>query len=419
MFFMALLSDSVGTVHIVGTILIAIFGAMGCSAPLASTLLARRQPKIMRYLSFVQLALTALGAGVVISTALLHILPEGSEMLTNGGLGGDSNPNEDSNSSTNDIVDPVPPRAAAGRFMRAQEAAEEVEEEPYPYGPMLMLVGIVATYIVDSEIHRFASAHQEATMKAHITEIGIATHSVLIGVAFGSMSKIDSVNTLAIALMLHQLCEGFAMGPVIYKGARSVLHACILIAIFAFATPVGIGIGALALTYGNPGSKEANLSQGILSCLAAGMLMYVGAVEFLGGLQHSMEHSEAAHLEKVPKPDTPHDRETVRIQDSTSRHSHRTFFPNADDDDDEQKRAALEHRKSLRLSVSNPGVSYSPQDASEKTPLTGPTSAPQDDDDEEELPATFLQDYPTLGRLTSHVMVVIGGVAMAVLAMYS
>jgi len=454
---MALISDHVATVHIVGTVLIALFGALGCSAPLTATLLARRQPKIMRYLSFVQLALTALGAGVVISTALLHILPEGSEMLVNGGLGGEAEaaaePSENNatsafylSSSTSSLVkaktsDTNHKKVSSNKKNNKIEAShyqaeeepekdEETEDEPYPYGPMLMLVGLVATYIVDSEIHRFASAHQEATMKAHITEVGIATHSVLIGVAFGSMSKVDSVNTLAIALMLHQLCEGFAMGPVIYKGARTVLHAVVLIGIFAVATPIGIGIGALALQYGDPGSKQANLSQGILSCLAAGMLMYVGAVEFLGGLQHSMEHSEAAHLEKVPKDDIPSsninkDRETVRIQDGTHRHSHRMFFPNAEDNEDEEKRTLLSSKRSLRASSSAPATPFTPaggDDGGEGAfgnPNTTTTSNNAIDEDEVVLPATFLQDYPTLGRMTSHVMVLIGGSAMAVLAMYS
>ena len=50
---------------------------------------AGRNAKVMRYQSILQLLLTALGAGVVICTALVHILPDGMGMLASGGLGGD------------------------------------------------------------------------------------------------------------------------------------------------------------------------------------------------------------------------------------------------------------------------------------------------------------------------------------------
>ena len=133
-----------------------------------------------------------------------------------------------------------------------------------------------------------------------------------------------------------------------------------------------------------------------------------------------MEHSEAAHLEKVPKEsDTNNassskDRETVRIQDGTHRHSHRMFFPNAEDNEDDEKRTLLSSKRSLRASSSAPATPFTP--AADDNAFNNNNAV---DEDEVVLPATFLQDYPTLGRMISHVMVIIGGSAMAVLAMYS
>ena len=411
---MPLISDDLATVRIIGTVLITIFGAIGCSAPLAVTLIARRQPKIMRYLSFVQLALTALGAGVVISTALVHILPDGMEMLEKGGLGEEEHAHGDVvdvvnttalsyNKNFTTTTTTIAPTAASPKLHRFRarsniklretedEGDDDDDSEPYPYGPMLMMVGMLVTYVVDSELHKLADAQQGATMKAHVTELGIAVHSVLVGVAYGAMTSLDSLNTLSIALMLHQLCEGFAMGPVIFKGARSTLHAIVLIAIFTFSLPIGIGVGAIALQYGDPGSKQANLSQGILSCLAAGMLMYVGAVEFLGGLQRATDGHDHGHSHTSPShSQTDTVNVTVNSQLLDEQHSVGPLLPTTGGgayggfDDEGGSRATTQGH--------------------------GATTTPE---------ATFLTDYPLVGRFVSHTMVLLGAALMAVVAIYA
>ena len=380
---MALISSHTATVHIVGTILIIVFGALGCGGPMVLTSFAGRNAKVMRYQSVLQLLLTALGAGVVICTALLHILPDGMEMLVSGGLGGEGGDDAPTTTTTTTNTTFQPANMTT--------TPDDDDDEAYPYGPMLMLVGMLVTYVVDSELHKLADAQQGATMKAHVTELGIAVHSVLVGVAYGAMTSLDSLNTLSIALMLHQLCEGFAMGPVIFKGARSTLHAIVLIAIFTFSLPIGIGVGAIALQYGDPGSKQANLSQGILSCLAAGMLMYVGAVEFLGGLQRATDGHDHGHSHTSPShSQTDTVNVTVNSQLLDEQHSVGPLLPTTGGgayggfDDEGGSRATTQGH--------------------------GATTTPE---------ATFLTDYPLVGRFVSHTMVLLGAALMAVVAIYA
>ena len=371
---MPLISSHLQTVHIVGTVLITLFGALGCGGPVALSIFASHNRKVVRYLSFVQLLLTSLGAGVVICTALVHILPDGMDSLASGGLGGDS--------SSADATDNVTLTLAP--VNGTADAAPADDGDAYPYGPMLMLVGMLVTYVIDSELHKLASAQQEATMKAHVTEIGIAVHSVLVGVAYGAMTTIDSLNTLTIALLFHQLCEGFALAPLVVKGTHSTLHTVALIAVFALSLPAGIGIGSLALKYGNPDSKEANLSQGILSCLAAGMLMYVGAVEFLGGLQHSTDghtHCDEGDEEVVlPSSISPGEEGQLKADPT--------------------------------LSDESPCSPAGPN--GEPTPLSD-----REDTHSHDHTSTFLSEHPVISRLLSHLMTLVGGAAMSVIAMWA
>eukprot|EP00744_Colponema_vietnamica_P012840 GILI01018008.1.p1 GENE.GILI01018008.1~~GILI01018008.1.p1 ORF type:complete len:421 (+),score=93.83 GILI01018008.1:144-1265(+) len=104
-----------------------------------------------------------------------------------------------------------------------------------------------------------------------------------------------------IALIFHQMCEGFAVGPMIQKGATSVSHAAIMILIFASSTPTGVLLGALIDQYSDPNAKGMLLAKGTLMLIASGLLIFVGCVEFLGGLQHDDVEHQAHEAEKLHK----------------------------------------------------------------------------------------------------------------------
>ena len=445
---MALLSENLTTVHIVGTILITIFGLIGCTIPLMATQLSRRVPKIKRYLSFVQLALTALGAGVVISTALMHILPEGAELVIEGGLGGEAEEHHEEHHDENEtnatlrhfnmmehpVRHPHHSRrrtsAASSKrrnFAAREEDHDEHEEEEhghddaYPYGHMFALIGLVVTFVVDGEIHKLADSHQEATMKAHITEVGVAIHSILVGVAFGIMGNIDSTNTFAIALMLHQLCEGFAMGPMIYKGARGAIHAAILVATFTLATPIGIGIGALARAYGDPESKQSNLTQGIIECFAGGMLLYVGAVEFLAGLTHSTEHSEDHCTKREECIKTEHHPAGEVIADAEEDVNREAFFPNTDTPSDKIECPCSEEPAEPTSEPATHQCATPCEDVCPESAVVTVDEVDADKDKEHhcETATTFLHDYPVAGRIVTPIMVILGAASMAVVKIYA
>jgi hypothetical protein len=257
-------------------------------------------------------------------------------------------------------------------------------------------------------------------MKAHITEIGVAIHSILVGVAFGTMSKLDSANTLAIALMLHQLCEGFVMGPMIYKGARGAIHAAILIAIFTLATPIGIGIGALAREYGDPDSKKSNLTQGIIACFAAGMLLYVGAVEFLAGLTHASEHSEDHCTKREECIKTEHHPAGTVIGDEEEDVNRDAFFPNTDTPNAQEcpceGTAAAPDNAPDAHKCATPCEEVCPESA---VITVDSEAADKEKANQCKTATTFLHDYPIAGRIITPLMVIVGAVAMSVVKIYA
>ena len=371
-------------IHLVGALSIAIAGGLGASAQLITELHGRQNETVAYYKRWLKMILTALGAGVVVATALLHILPDGMSSLEEAGissyridnnnnplqhqhglfytgiakmhqsmighqtidnLGGDgsvagdgsiavdcvhmkkkkrhsnthSSPSGGTTATTTTTTSPP-----CRRYKRPPGGVSGV-------GLVLLLLGFIVTYIVETEVHAVVSKAKSETIKTHIMEAGIATHSLLVGVAFGTLSSIEGAKGLAIALTVHQLCEGFAMGPVIYQGAHTFLHAVVLIAIFALSTPIGVVIGVFS-TYGSGDSsggdtmgESANFAQGVLSCVASGLLLYVGLVEFLGGLLCTVHQDSWSHA--VAGGDTDH------VDHHPSQY-HPTHKEGDDDDDD-------------------------------------------------------------------------------------
>lgn len=310
-------------VHLVGAVTITVAGAFGASAQLLAELQGRQSATLAYYKRWLRMVLTAVGAGVVIATALLHILPDGLESLDDAGIqDAGRHPgrgpvftvlanvhqrmiNHESHSYTGHVPHPQGAQGGSDKRKRSKKTAgitpssgvhHRLQSKVEGVGLLLLLAGFVATYITEAEVHALASSSSSETIKAHIMEAGIATHSLLVGVAFGMLSSLESAKGLAVALTVHQLCEGFAMGPVIYRGARTFLHAMMLVTVFAFSTPLGVFIGmALSWSSGGRVGQGTVFVQGVLSCVAAGLLLYVGLVEFLGGLLCTVHQDTWSH----------------------------------------------------------------------------------------------------------------------------
>ena len=122
-------------------------------------------------------------------------------------------------------------------------------------------------------------------VKAYMMEISVAIHSIIIGIALGSLTgpaQLPALEALIIAICFHQFFEGLGLGTVI-EGARLHLgmKKIIIFAVtFALTVPVGIMIGivltnAEVVTTGDDQTApQQNISQeytlGCLNAIAAG-----------------------------------------------------------------------------------------------------------------------------------------------------
>mmetsp|Transcript_23479 Transcript_23479/g.38590 ORF Transcript_23479/g.38590 Transcript_23479/m.38590 type:complete len:390 (-) Transcript_23479:371-1540(-) len=114
-----------------------------------------------------------------------------------------------------------------------------------------------------------------------ILELGIAMHSVIIGITLGAATA-PEFNTLLIALVFHQTFEGLALGSVIVEAAySSQLTSLIAVALYAMATPIGVAVGIGIYESFNPNSTTALLTTGILDAISGGILVYNAFVHLL------------------------------------------------------------------------------------------------------------------------------------------
>ena len=113
-----------------------------------------------------------------------------------------------------------------------------------------------------------------------IFEVGVAIHSVLIGLELG-VADGDTFITLWIALSCHQFFEGVAVGTSsvsAFSGLKAALRTAFL---FSIMTPIGIVIGILISDSYSPTSTTALWVSGVLEAIAGGILVYTGLVELV------------------------------------------------------------------------------------------------------------------------------------------
>ncbi|KAF0694321.1 Aste57867_14795 [Aphanomyces stellatus] len=132
-------------------------------------------------------------------------------------------------------------------------------------------------------------AHQPADQKSADTrkkinvvifEIGVAIHSVIIGLNLGVATG-AAFTTLLVALCFHQFFEGVAVGSSAvsaFKSARNSIYTAIG---YSFTTPLGIVLG-IAINSSYSDTSSASLwVRGTLDAIAGGILVYTGLVELL------------------------------------------------------------------------------------------------------------------------------------------
>eukprot|EP00741_Cyanophora_paradoxa_P017671 tig00021013_g17066.t1 len=112
-------------------------------------------------------------------------------------------------------------------------------------------------------------------------EVAIAAHSVIIGIMLGIAR--ENFNTLLIAVSIHQFFEGIALSAAVLGAGivRGWALPLLTMIPYGLATPLGVAIGiGIHDTY-NATSTTRVLVEGIIECIAGGILIHAALVELI------------------------------------------------------------------------------------------------------------------------------------------
>lgn len=116
---------------------------------------------------------------------------------------------------------------------------------------------------------------------SQVLELGIVSHSVIIGLSLGVSHSPCTIRPLIAALSFHQFFEGFALGGCISQAQFKTMSTVVMACFFAITTPSGIAAGIGLASFYNPESARALVIEGILDSVSAGILIYMSLVDLI------------------------------------------------------------------------------------------------------------------------------------------
>ena len=116
-------------------------------------------------------------------------------------------------------------------------------------------------------------------------EMSVSTHSIPVGLALG-LQKGSSFTSLFIAVVFHQILEGFGIGVAAMQCKYPLRIELLLALTFSITAPIGIIMGICLQQTLNQHSTGYLLTVGFINAIAAGMLIYIGLEHMNAITQH-------------------------------------------------------------------------------------------------------------------------------------
>lgn len=114
---------------------------------------------------------------------------------------------------------------------------------------------------------------------AYAVLAALSVHSLVAGLALGAQRELGDALVIFLAILAHKTMAGFALGVSLVRNPMPRRRAWRLLGVFALATPVGIGVGAM-LEVGLHGDARGLLEASFLA-LAGGTFAYVATLDIL------------------------------------------------------------------------------------------------------------------------------------------
>lgn len=302
----------------IGSIMVA--GATGIAIPLLG-----RRKSFLTTDGNLFIAAKAFAAGVILATAFVHMLPDGEENLTNECLpsrpwsefpfagfiammaalvtllvefvGTQVYERKREKTKSEGLLDdsvspagvmPAPVKGKDGNVFGGDESKVGMHE--HGHAQDAREGHVVEVYDDEEEDDGHGHGHSHGfggdseirhTVVAQVLELGIVSHSVLIGLSLGVSHSPCTIRPLVAALSFHQFFEGFALGGCVAQAKFKQMSNIIMSCFFALTTPGGIVVGIGLARFYNPSSPGALIVEGILDSISAGILIYMALVDLI------------------------------------------------------------------------------------------------------------------------------------------
>ena len=182
----------------------------------------------------------AFGAGVLLGTAFLHMIPEGFELAGGGGLG-------------------------------------------------TILLGFLALYLIEQ--FTFKHPHEEEAGEfyelGYLAFLGLIIHDLIDGIALGSGQHIPELTpAIFLALVLHKIPTTFSLSLLMLHGGYTRARIVKFLLILLVAIPAGVLLSGLVI---NAFKASHQWTVGALINFSAGTFIYIGAYELLPEMHRKSE----------------------------------------------------------------------------------------------------------------------------------
>lgn len=184
----------------------------------------------------------AFGAGVLLGTAFLHMIPEGFELAGGGGLG-------------------------------------------------TILLGFLLLYVIEQ--FTFKHPHDEESGKFHelgfLAFLGLTIHDLIDGITLGSGHHVPELTpAIFLALVLHKVPNMFSLSLLMLHGGYSRARIVKFLLILLVAIPAGVLLSSLVV---DAVKASHRWTVGALINFSAGTFIYIGAYELLPEMHRKSERA--------------------------------------------------------------------------------------------------------------------------------
>ncbi|KAJ0809379.1 putative zinc/iron permease [Helianthus annuus] len=301
------------TLKFISMFVIFFTSVIGISAPVLLARLFHGKPLYDKAI----LIIKCFAAGVILSTSLVHVLPDAYDALADCQVSS-HHPWKDFPFSglitligvlTALLVDLTATSHVDGYSHGHAHGGGNKETTGYTRlgedEEMKKTVVEIETLEVEEERRRVKEEEMvklKQRMVSQVLEIGIIFHSVIIGVTMGMSQNQCTIKPLVAALAFHQIFEGMGLGGCIAQAGFKFGTTAYMCIMFSVTTPMGIALGMIlfSMTGYDDSNPNALIMEGLLGSLSSGILIYMGLVDLIAlDFFHNKLMSSETWLKKI------------------------------------------------------------------------------------------------------------------------